>query len=130
MLFVMIFSVPMEGYTISLSSNQPNPIWPNLPTDATLTCTVKLNLLVAQSDISLLEVDAQIFREGISLNLTDMQSNGTTFTYTINLGSFGRNDSGNYSCKAMVKPHENSTYLTGNITITDNTKLSTGKKSI
>lgn len=122
-----LFSVPATDSNILLLSNKPNPIWPNTP-KVTLTCVVKLNAHVAE-DLSMLEVDVQFFRNTIPLAPADLQLNSTTFTYTMYLDSFVRNDSGNYMCRATVTPHENSTHLTGNITITSSTDLSTGEQS-
>ena len=70
---------------------------------------------VLPSDLSLLMVDAQLFRNGTTLPqigpVRPMYS--TTFTYTIQLYSFGRNDSGNYACSANVTLLQPSTYLAG-----------------
>ena len=68
---------------------------------------------VLPSDLSLLIVDTQLSRDGTTLDLTGPVESGTAFTYTIQLDSFARNDSGNYICTATVRPQQPSTYLTG-----------------
>ena len=65
-----------------------------------------------ESDLSVLMVDAQLSRDGTPLTLTGPTVAGTTFTYTIQLNSFGRSDSGNYTCTATVRPQPPSTFLT------------------
>ena len=67
-----------------------------------------------EPELSLLIVDAQLFRNETPLNLTGPpEMRGTTFTYSIQLNSFGRSDLGNYSCTATVTPQPSATYLTG-----------------
>lgn len=126
--YFLFLLVPDSGNTILLLSNKLNPIWPN-ETNVTLTCSVELNAdIIVESDLSILKMDVQIFRNGhpLTLLVTLSQVNHITFTYT----TFRRNDSGNYTCIATVTPHENSTHLTGNITITSSIDLSTGEQSI
>ena len=52
---------------------------------------------------------------GTMLNLSNPIIGGTTFTYTAQLNSFGhgRNDSGNYTCTANIRPQPTLTYLSG-----------------
>ena len=97
--------------TVTINSNPPSPILDG--TDVTLTCSVTMGLGVLPSDLSLLMVDAQLSRDGTTLDLTGPVMCHTTFTYTIQLNSFGRNDSGNYACAANVTLWQPSTYLTG-----------------
>ena len=103
--------------TINVSSEPVSPV--SLQSDVTLSCTVELGPAVSQSDVPLLTVDAQLSRDGTPLALSGLTVTGTTFTYTIQLDSFGRSDSGNYTCTATVRPQPTSTYLTG-IAVTSN----------
>ena len=96
-------------------SSKPNSL-PVLGTDVTLTCTLELNSAVVASEIILLTVDTQLFHDGTLLTLTGPTVSGTTFTYTTQLNSFGRSDSGNYTCTATVRPRPTLNYLTGNET--------------
>ena len=95
-----------------MNSDPVSPIQP-LGSDVTLICTVELDPAIVQSDLSLLMVDAQLSRDGTPLALTGPTVTGTTFTYTIQLDSFGRSDSENYTCTATVRPLPTSNYLTG-----------------
>ena len=79
-------------------------------TSVTLTCTLMLNLAIVASDISLLMVDAMLSRDGTPLTLTGPTVTGTTFTYTTQINSFGRIDSGNYICTATVRPKPTQMY--------------------
>ena len=98
---------------MTIQSDPTSPVTPG--SDVTINCTVELGPVVMTSELSLLMVDAQLSRDGITLNLSSLTISGTTFTFTIVVRLFGRNDSGNYSCAASVKP--NSSYLTENMTL-------------
>ena len=110
-------------------TSNPSPI-PSAGTNVELICTVELGPTVSQSDLSLLMVDAQLSRDGTPLALTGPTMTGTTFNYTIQLDSFGRNDSGDYTCTATVKPQLTSTYLTESGTKYSNTVRITAGVSI
>ena len=69
------------------------------------------------SEIFLLMVDTQLSRDGTPLTLNGPTVSGTTFTYTRRFESFGRSDSGNYTCTASVGPDPAFTYITGNETL-------------
>ena len=79
----------------------------------TLTCTVTMNQTVRESDLIILTVDTHLsVLGGESRALTGPRVTGTTFTYTTQLNSFGRSDSGNYICRSTVRPQpEISSYL-------------------
>ena len=80
-----------------------SPITVNDP--VTLNCTVKLVPAVTNSDLSALVVDVQLSRpNGSPLSLSGPIISDTTFTYTTQVNSFGRNDSGVYTCGASVRP--------------------------
>ena len=90
--------------------------------DITLMCTLELNSAIVESDLSLLMVDVQLSRDGASLSSPTMSPvTGTTFTYTTWLNSFGKSDSGNYTCTAAITPQPSVIYLTGNETVQSNT---------
>ena len=97
-------------------------------TDVTVSCAVEMAQGVVDSDLSLIMVDAQLSRDGTPLTLTGPTVTGTTFTYTIQLDSFGRNDSGNYTCSATVtRVQPTSTYLTGSGQATTVVEIVVGK---
>ena len=71
--------------------------------------------------------DAQIsLPDGTPLTTTGPSVTGTTFTYTAMVNSFGRADSGNYTCNATVGAQPSSTYLTGISTMLDKARVTTG----
>ena len=108
-------------------SSRPNSL-PILGSDVTLTCTLELNsvVTVVASEIFLLTVDTQLSRDGTPLTLTGPTVTGTTFTYTRRFESFGRSDSGNYTCTATVGPGLVLTYVTGNETLSDTVIIKAG----
>ena len=110
-------------------NNAANLIRP-VGSSITLTCTVKLDPAVTADEVPLLMVEAQLSRDEIRLNLTGPTVTGTTFTYTSQLDSFERSDSGNYTCTAVVEPNQQQApYLTDNINTTltsDSIQVTTG----
>ena len=98
--------------------------------DVTLTCAIEFGTTVVDSDLSLIIVDAQLSRDETPLTLTGSTVTGTTFTYTIQLDSFGRNDSGNYTCSATVRPKPTSSYLVGEQTLSNEVRVTTGNKAL
>ena len=107
---VIHLSHEVPNPSVTVASDPDSPILNG--TDVTLTCTVELGPSVVDSDLSLLMVDAQLSRDGTPLTLTGPTVAGTTFTYTIQLNTFGRNDIGKYTCTATVRPQPPSTSLT------------------
>ena len=74
---------------------------------------MRLNLAILGSEIFLLTVETELFRDGIQVALDGPTVFGTTYTYVAQLSSFGRSDYGNYNCTAIVRPQPSLTYLTG-----------------
>ena len=99
--------------------------------DVTLTCTLEFNLAIAAADLSLLMIDVQLSRDGSQLGNPTRSTptgSGTIFTYTRRFESFRRNDSGNYTCMAEVRPQPTATYLDGNTTLRSSiTRVTTGE---
>jgi hypothetical protein len=79
-----------------------------------------------ESDLLLLMVDAQLLRDGTPLTRIGPIVSGTTFTYTTQLNSFGRSNSGNYTCMANVRPKLTAVYLTGTSSGTNTTRITIG----
>ena len=120
--FLFVLAVPTPASVrVTVSSN---PV--TAGSSVRVTCTVELSQQVSQSDLSLLMVDAQLSRDGTTLALTGPTVAGTTFTYTIQLDSFGRNDSGNYTCTATVRPQPTSTYLIRSVALPDTINIKAG----
>ena len=97
-----------------------------LGSDLTLTCTLELNSAIVASEIFSLMVDVQLSRDGTPLTLTETTLTGTTFTYTTMVNSFGRSDSGNYTCTATVRPQPSLIYVTGSETLSDTVYIKAG----
>ena len=113
---------------MTLTSSEANSI-EIIGSHVTLTCTVELGPVVMESEVLLLMVDAQLSRDEtmFDLTLTNSDMTSTTFIYTTQVESFGRNDSGNYTCTATVRPQSTATYLTGNETVSDIVRVTTGE---
>ena len=78
----------------------------------TVMCTVGLNSAILESELSLLMVMAQLFRDGTPLTLTGQTVSGTTFTFNTTVNSFSESDSGSYTCTATVTS-PSSQFITG-----------------
>jgi hypothetical protein len=126
-----LHKVPTPSSITLVSSDQssiPNYL-PILGSDITLTCTLELNSAIVATEILLLTVDAQLFRDRTPLRLTGPTvsgDSGTTLTYTTQRNAFVRSDSGNYTCTATVGPKPTSTYLTGNETLSTTINIKAG----
>ena len=96
------------------NSGNPDDVTVVVGSDLTLTCTLVLNSAIMRSENTLLMVEAQLSRNGTALPLPSLSVTGTTFTYTTQLSSFGRGDSGNYTCSVTIRPLPTAVYLTGN----------------
>ena len=123
-MIIKIYRIPMlvpAPYFVNLSSS--NPIWP-IGSDINLTCSVQLNQAVTVIYLSSLIVDIQLSRNGIPLMIIGSIRAGTTFTFTTQLNSFGRNHSGNYTCTATVE--STIPYLNASRSVNITTRITTG----
>ena len=120
--------VPTPSSLMLISSNG-NPFAVVVGSDTTLICTLVLNSVIMGSENALLMVDAQLSRDGTPLALPGVTVTGTTFTFTTIVNSFGRSDSGNYTCTATVRPQPTATHLTGTETLESNVNIRAGKSS-
>ena len=120
----LLFSVPPTA-SVSVTNIPSSPI--SVASTVTVTCTVELNSAILESDLSLLMVSAQLSRDGTPLALSGPIVTGTTFTYTRRFESFGRSDSGNYTCTAIVGPQPTATYLSGSVVLSNAIILTTRK---
>ena len=96
---VLVYFIVPTPSSLMLTSNSGNPddVTVVVGSDLTLTCTLVLNSALMGSENALLMVEAQLSRNGTSLTIASRSITGTTFTYTTQLSSFGRSDSGNYT---------------------------------
>ena len=96
--------------------------------DVTLACTVELNSAIFSSEIFLLMVNAQLFKDESSLALTgQIVTAGTVFTYTTQLNPFQNSDFGNYTCSATIEPQPTSIYLRGAHVVSDTLNIKPGR---
>ena len=125
----LCITVPTQS-SIVLTSSEGNSGTQIVGSDVTLTCVVELFSIIQSSEIFSLAVDAQLSRDGTPLTLNGPTVTGTTFTYTRLIESFGRNDSGNYTCTASIQPRPTLIYLTGNETLqSDSINIKAGMSS-
>ena len=110
---------------MSVTSTPSSPI-NDITSTVTVTCVVELGPSVMDSELSLLVVDTQLSRDGTPLTLSGPTVSGTTFTYTRRFESFGRSDSGNYTCTATIRPQPTAVYLTGSDSLTNSARITLG----
>ena len=121
----IIMIVPTPS-VITLTSTGANSI-DVIGSDVTLTCSVELNPAILGSEIFLLTVETQLFRDGIQMALDGPTVVGTTYTYISQLNSFGRSDYGNYNCTATIQPQPSLTYLIGTDMLSDTLTITISK---
>ena len=109
-----------------LISNKSNPIRP-LESAVTLTCIVELPPVV-ELELSLLTVDVELSKDESQLLPNDsIIVSGRLHNYSTHLNSFGRTDSGTYTCTAIVRPGPNLTHVNPSLSTSNHAKISTGK---
>ena len=102
-------AVPLTNVTIT--SDLPSPIIEGA--SVTLTCIVEMDALV-ELDLQLFNLEVTLSRDEYTVvNLSEAAIYGTTSTYTHQIVSFNRNNSGNYSCTATARPHPSSVFING-----------------
>ena len=123
--YVVIILVPTPSF-VSLRSSEGNFI-EIIGSDVILTCSLELNPTILGSEIFMLTVETQLFRDGVQVALDGPIVVGTTFTYTTQLNAFGRNNFGNYNCTATIRPQPSLTHLIGTDVLSDILSIITGK---
>ena len=110
-----------------LSSRIPNPV-PPFRSNVTLVCTA---LLVSGPGIDVpLNVTFEVLRmnpAGSPLTTTTPSVSGSNYTTTAMISSFGRSDSGVYTCRASVNLVSTNTYIRASNTRFHSTRVTTGK---
>ena len=77
-----------------------------------VNCSVVLNS-IREEDLSLLNVSAEISRNGTILTQTSQSMDGTTFNFGATVNSFTQSNVGSYICTATVRSALSSQFLTG-----------------
>jgi hypothetical protein len=72
----------------------------------------------------------ELSRDGTPLTLTGPTIGGTTFTYTTQLNSFGRSDSGVYTCRATVSAPPSNSFVSGGSSLSEALRVTTGEINI
>jgi hypothetical protein len=84
---------------------------------------------VTESELSLLTVEAQLFRDGSPLMLDAPTMSGSSFIFGFAVSSFNESNVGSYNCTATVRP-ASSQFLTGTGQGTSSlVRLTIGKQS-
>ena len=122
-------TVPSPSFSITVTSSHGSP--DNrviVGTNVTLTCTVRLNQAIVESDLSLLTVMAQFLSpDASSLTLRGLSVVSTTFVYTTKRDSFRPSDSGNYTCAVTVGPQSTATFLSGTEILNHTIEITAGE---
>ena len=93
----------------------------NVGSTVTLTCTVELSPAV---DVPVTVNTVWTGPDGFMTTSTAQRMGSTTtYTSTAMVSSFGRDQSGNYTCTATVGPNLTSTYLTGSGVLSNTTSI-------
>lgn len=104
-------------------SSEPNPVEP-VGSTVTLTCTVKLSKAVDYP----VTVDTEwTGPDGFAVSNTAyaVQGDATTCASTVRVNSFGRDQSGEYLCRATV--NSSSSFLIGSAQRSGRTRVTVGK---
>ena len=103
-----VSTVPTPSFSITETSshgNVDNRVI--VGTNVTLTCTVRLNQAIAESDLSLLTVTVQFLSPDAS--------------------SLTLSDSGNYTCAVTVNPQSTATFLSGTEILNHTIEITAGE---
>ena len=115
-----IISVPNPS--VSVISDQPNPIRP-IGSTVTLTCTVVLAEYVEGLTVNTEWTGPNGFSEN---GMAQHMGSTTTYTRTAMVSSFGRDQSGDYTCTATVS--STSSFFTNSMG-SSSTRVTVGKAS-
>lgn len=109
-----------------LSSSTPNPVRP-IGSAVTLMCTVQVELNQAV-DVPMTLSTVWTGPNGFTTTNTS-QPDMTTYTSTALINTFGRNNSGIYTCAATLRLTSSSTniYLINGSTTSDSVRVTTGE---
>lgn len=114
------------SFSSSAKSSSSTPVSPIRPVGSavTLTCTVDLSPLV---DVPVTVTALVSGPAGVAIIpvTSSVIENATTYTSTAVVKSFGRNQSGEYTCMANVE--SNSLIISGGVTGMDSITIGTGR---
>ena len=103
-IIIIIVRVPM----VTITSYPVSPVQP-VGTNVTLTCNVELDRLV---DVPLTVNTVWTGPDNLNRNIiTQRMGNTTTYTSTVMVSSFGRYQSGDYTCTATVSSASSESFI-------------------
>ena len=92
-----LFTLVPPPNSVTITSNPASPIQPFVSPNVTLTCTVKLSSMNISVSVNTVWTGPEYFYSNEAV-----QQSNTTYISTTIVSSFGRNQSGNYTCTARV----------------------------
>ena len=113
-----------------VTTSQANPIQVRpIGSAVTLTCTVTVELSSAV-DVPVNVTTMWTGPDGfMTTNTQPVMGSTTTYTSTAMVSPFGRDQSGNYSCRATVSSTSLNTFLTGSAGRTGTARVTVGETS-
>ena len=113
---------------MTLTSNTPNPVRP-IGSVVDLTCIVHIMELGSAFDVAvMLNIVWTGPDEFTTINSSQPAlASSTTYTSRVVVSSFGRNESGNYTCTASLSSSSANLYLSNSSAISDTIRVTTGE---
>jgi hypothetical protein len=101
------------------------------PIGSTVTLTCMADLDPAVDDPGLVTVNIQLSDPaGRTLTTTTPSVSGFSYSSMATMSSFGRNDSGVYTCSAAVSPSPSNRFLSSSSSISVTLRVTTGEDNI
>ena len=123
LLYIIDFVVPAPSYVVVRSDKPDGPIRP-VGSNVTLTCMVGLQQSAIGTGVPLMLIVLIMDPTGYALSNTVNLVNGSTYTSRVTISTFGRAQSGVYTCEATLTSL--SPYLSESSTATEEIHLRSG----
>jgi hypothetical protein len=124
--FLPSFSPPVPDPAVVIMSTPVSPIRP-VGSAVALICTVDLSPLVNVPLTVTTQISGPAGVAIIPPVTNSVMENTTRYTSTATVNSFGRNQSGEYTCIANVESNSNFLVIGGGVTGMDSITIGTGK---
>ena len=121
-----LLSLVPRPATIRISTNQDNPLMVR-PVGSTVTLTCMADLDPAIGDIPVIVNIELRDPAGSPLATTAPSVSGFTYTTSATISSFGRSDSGVYTCTAGVSPSPSNPFLSSSSLRSETFRVTTGE---
>ena len=113
---------------IRISTDQINPLMVRpIGSTVTLTCTADLDPAI---DVPVTVNIVLRDPAGSPLITTNRSVSGATYTTAATISSFGRSDSGLYTCTAAVSPSPSNPFLSSSTSQSETFRVTTGEATI